>query len=113
MVERECIEARQVDIHPANAHFHRCKAGFQCQTLQFLFGGRSARSAKVVSNVAAQVSSESFTDGSIINTDAIPHADRKASISAEDTAHFPKRERLVGKKLQSLLTQHEVEARIC
>src|SRR5260370_8304625 len=48
----------------------------------------------------------------MISADALPHTERKTAAVVEHAAHLPQRERLVGKELESLLTQNHIEARI-
>src|ERR1700730_7565317 len=48
----------------------------------------------------------------MISADAFPHTERKTAAVVKHPAHLPQRERLVGKELESLLTQNHIEARI-
>ena len=48
----------------------------------------------------------------MISADALPHTERKTAAMVEHAARLLQRERLVGKELESLLTQNHIEARI-
>jgi hypothetical protein len=48
----------------------------------------------------------------MISADALPYAERETPAAIEHTAHLPQCEGFVGKELQALLAQNDVEARI-
>ena len=48
----------------------------------------------------------------VVNHGAIPHAEREAATMDEHAAHLLHCQRLIGKKLQPMLTEDHVKARI-
>src|SRR5882724_11083525 len=58
MVQREFIEPREMHVDPTDAHVHRGKARFRCETLQLLFARDLSRGAKLQGSRVADKSSE-------------------------------------------------------
>src|SRR5262249_51611407 len=112
MVQREFTETRQVDIDFMEAHFHIGKSRLGCEALQVLFGWDLSRRAEADGGFGRYELSERVADGMMISADALPYTERKTAAAVERAAHLPQRERLVGKELESLLTQNHIEARI-
>ena len=94
------------------AHFHIGKSRLRCEALQVLFGWDLSRRAEADGGFGRYEPSERVADGMMISADALPHTERKTAAVVEHAAHLPQRERLVGKELESLLTQNHIEARI-
>src|SRR5262245_9529419 len=112
MVQREFINARQVNIDAMEAHLHLRKTRLRCKELQLRLARDLSRRAEAAGGFARYESSESRADGFMICADAIPHAEREAAPMVEHATHLAQREQLVGKELKSLLTQNHVKARI-
>src|SRR5262249_2466888 len=112
MLQREFIDARQVDIEAMDAHLHVGKARLRCETLQVLFGRDLSRRAEAGGGFSRYEWGERSAGRWVKGAAASPSADRQTAAVAKHAAHLPQRERLVGKELQTLLTQNDVEARI-
>ena len=110
VVQRELIQTREVDIHPIDVHCYLGKARFSCETFQFLSGRCLPRCAKADGCFVAHKSNERFTDGAVIESDVIPHAECETAATTEHASHLPQRERFVRKELKSLLAKNHVKA---
>src|SRR5437762_7853305 len=112
MIEDETVQARQVNVEPIDASLHVGKTGFCCETLQLALGRNLSGSAKLRRGCIANESSERFADRGVVEPRTIPDAERETSAVDQHAAHLPQRDQLVGKELQSLLTENCVEAGI-
>src|SRR6266545_1469666 len=112
MIEDETVQTRQVNIEPIDANLHVGKTSFCCETLQLVLGRNLSGSAKLRRCCIANESSERFADRGVVEPLTIPDAERNAAASSENAPYLAQRERLVREKLQALLAEHRIEARI-
>src|SRR6185503_16358050 len=93
MAQHELIQSGQMHIDPADAHLHAGKAGFRCNTLQFLSGGGLAPAREELGGgFVADESSECFANGTVVEADAVPDAEREPAAMVEHAAHLPQRQ---------------------
>src|SRR5439155_26195199 len=104
------IQTRQVEIEPTDANSDIHKPCVCCKVLQFIFVRDLPRGTKFHGGRVAKAMRERFADCAVVWTDSDPDAERQTSATDEHAAHLPKRQRLVGKELKSLLTENRIEA---
>src|SRR5437870_1476804 len=99
MVQCEFIEMGQMDIDPNNAHVHSRQTRFDCETLQFIFAGDLPRGGKLLGSCIAHESSQRFSDGTMVEPDAVPHAECETAAPDEHATDLLQRDGFVWKEL--------------
>src|SRR5262249_62306824 len=110
MIDDETVQRRQVNGEPTGPTLHVGKPSFCCETPQFVPARDLPGRAKLRRGCIADEPDERFADRSIVESYTVPDAERETSTVVEHAAHLPQRDQLVGKELQSLLTQNHIEA---